>query len=152
MAPISYALRAEFDGTVTQELDDGTSVEVPAFTGGLITAGDRDVDIRVELDAGDGTIVVDDTADPALILALDNYPALKRTGTPEGSEPINPYANQPIANLRERATALGLELYGSPKKAELAAGLLAADQATASGDQVAGIQADGTLIFNPTEE
>lgn len=102
MSTIAYELREAYAGTVvqyateadlpTEENPDGNGVEVNKYLGGVIVTGpDGDLDIREALDEGDGRIVVDEDADHRLILALDEYPPLKRVGTKEGDELTLPY-------------------------------------------------------------
>lgn len=75
----AFALRAEYDGTVTHE--DGTTV--PVYTGGVLAIPDgRSYDVREALDQGNGTIVVPDD-DHLLSLVLSEYPALKSVPAPE---------------------------------------------------------------------
>jgi hypothetical protein len=49
------------------------------YGGGIIVAGDRDYNVKAELDAQDGIIVTDD---PAVITALTDYVALERVPVP----------------------------------------------------------------------
>lgn len=113
---IVYELRESYAGTVEQPNPDdpkGPPLEVPYFTGGVISAGDRDIDVRAELDAGDGTIQVAED-DVYAIVALDGYPALKRTTS----------GTAPPPELAERETgydALKAEqLRGDPRLADVA--------------------------------
>lgn len=122
MSTIAYRLRADYDGTVEQD-----GIEVPIFTGGLIAAGDRDVDVRVELDAGAGTIVVAET-DSALVEALDSYPALKRVGAPDDATPVDPYAGLTVVQLRDEVRLRELTVPAGAKRGELVDALLADDQ------------------------
>ena len=104
----AYALREAYDGTVVQyatqeDKDADRGVEVPAFTGGVISAGDRDVDVRELLDGTDygpaGRIVVDD-ADAALVTALDEYPPLKRVDAGDASETADADAGDGLEQLK----------------------------------------------------
>lgn len=131
---LAYALRAEYEDI---------------YTGGLIVAGDSDFDVKAELDAADGVIVTDS---PAIIQALDDYPALKRVPLPDdwydrqvGGPPVEkPVVDETSKDdLKKQAEDLGLATSGT--KAELAeriaAALEAADQA-GNDDQGAGDGAD----------
>lgn len=69
---IAFGLAADYAGTVSD--DDG---ERPLYLGGILKAGDREIDTLAELDAGDGLIVVEDT-DYEAVRALDDAPALER--------------------------------------------------------------------------
>jgi hypothetical protein len=114
---LAYALREELAGTVVQyetqkDKDAGNGVEVPAFTGGVIAAGERDVDVRDLLDADPhpGVIIVD-PADTALVNALEAYPALKRVAAPDGDvQPIDELEAETVTRLRHIARVeLGLD-------------------------------------------
>jgi hypothetical protein len=122
---VAYALREEFAGTVLQyetveDESNGNGVEVPAFTGGLVSVGStgRELNLRELLDEEPhpGLIVVDATDTPALV-ALDELAVLERVDAPAGEPEVNagPTGNE----LRERAKAEGLTHYGSLKVAEL---------------------------------
>lgn len=133
MTTVAYALREAYAGTVEQELD-GQTVEVPRFLGGLIAVDDaRDFDVRAELDAGDGIIVVDET-DAALIRVLDAYPPLKHVAAPADAEPSSSkYEGIGVTQLRAELRRRELETSGT--RDELVARLEANDQAVAAGDQ-----------------
>lgn len=125
---IAYALRDEYAGTVTQNIDD-QDVEVPAYSGGVIRAGDElDVNVVEELEAGGGFIVIDER-DTGAAVHLDAYPPLERVKVPEGAEPsgsfaeLPPYTNQGVPELRADAASRGLEGAGSARKADLVAAL-----------------------------
>lgn len=157
---IAYELRAEYTGTVEQVLtvdDRGNAIDtvtVPAFTGGIINAGDRDLDVAAELKAGDGRIIVDEgTLDGnAAAIVLDGYPALKRAPSAESDRATFPRpagedlpagtAAPTVAELRARADTLGLKVESGTKRDELAKGL--EEQATRA--------AAGELLVSPSDE
>jgi hypothetical protein len=128
---VAFALRAEYEGTTTQTID-GENRQVPVFSGGLVAAGDRDVDIAELLDDGDGQIVVAES-DVALLLALDQYPALKRVGADDEAAPVNPYLAKSISDLRAEAKRRDLEVPAAIKKPALAEALLEHDRELAAG-------------------
>jgi hypothetical protein len=119
MSNIAYGLRAEYDGTVEQ---DGETV--PVYTGGIIAVDGHDFDVRAELDAGNGSIVVDESNAP-LIRALDEYPALKRVATPEDGEPISRWDGESVSELRAELKVRDLPSSGN--RDELVARLEASD-------------------------
>lgn len=120
MGKVAYALRAEFAGTVEQHVeasdprvDDSTPdspegdglklLEVPVYSGGVIKTGfDEDLDVGLELEEGDGVIVVD-ASKASLVLALDEHPALKRVPAPADADAVAGYE-------RQTSEALGTEL------------------------------------------
>lgn len=117
---LAYALREEYAGTVVQydtlkDQEAGNGTEVPVYTGGVIAAGDRDVDVRELLDGEPhpGVILVNPT-DTALANALEDYPALKRVSAeglnlPDDVEPLDELDSRTVAQLREIAKAEDLE-------------------------------------------
>lgn len=111
METIAYALREEFEGTVEQELEDGTVVEVDKFLGGLINVGNGDLDVKLALEEGGGEIVVDER-DAQIVMALNGYPALKRVGS-DAEVTIDPdvvlYHDRKRDELAGDAKARGLE-------------------------------------------
>jgi hypothetical protein len=125
---IAYALREEFTGTVEQ---DGETV--PVFTGGVIRAGDTDIDVREELEAGGGIIVVDTRAAGAIV-HLDEYPPLKRVKAPADGAPTGsftdagPYAERTVDELRTDLRTRGIAGAGSAKRDELVTALNEHDQ------------------------
>lgn len=146
MNSIAYGLRAEYDGTV--ELD---GEPVPRYLGGLLAVtGADDFDVRAALDAGDGTIVVDET-NAALIRVLDEQPALKRVDPPAGTTALGLAATMSTKALREELRSLSLPVGGS--KAELGARLEAARRGDAAAP-AAGDSSDGgdTADDTTTEE
>lgn len=138
MGSIAYALREEFEGTVevfdTQEdFDAGNGREVPKFAGGTFAIGEGETfDVAAELEEGEGVIVVDDR-DQVLVMALDEYPALKRVAVPEGREPLREYDGQSVGTLRAECRRRGLAVGGT--KPQLIERLEANDAAVAAGDQ-----------------
>lgn len=127
MSHTAYGLRAEYDGTV--DLDGET---VPIFRGGLLAVdGAPDFDVRAELDAGAGVIVVDDT-NTALTFVLDEHPALKRVPAPEHRDAIGPYDGMNTDDLRAELRNRALPAGG--RKDELVARLEADD----AGDALLG--------------
>lgn len=116
---IAYALREEFTGTVEQ---DGETV--PVFTGGVIRAGDTDIDVRAELDAGGGVIVVDERA-AGSVVHLDEYPPLKRVKAPKDAKPTGsftdagPYAERTVDELRNDLRTRGIAGAGNAKREDL---------------------------------
>lgn len=133
----AFALRAEYEGTVPQDVD-GVTVDVPAFTGGVIAVAGREqaFDVREALEAGAGVIVVADS-DPALALALSEYPPLKRVEVPDDAEAVDQYAGMTVADLRAEAQRRGLEGYGRAVKDALITALRAHDARLAAGDSTA---------------
>jgi len=132
MQTVAYALREAYAGTV-QQLEDGQPVEVPVYLGGLLAVDDeRDIDVRAELDAGDGTIVVDET-DLELVRILDEYPPLKRVAAPADAAPTSSkYEAVKAPDLRDELRRRELDATGT--KPELIARLEAHDAAVAAGD------------------
>jgi hypothetical protein len=134
---IAYALRAEYEGTV-EDFDGGT---VPRFLGGILAVGPRSIDVRAELKAGGGTIVVDES-DTLLVNVLDGYAPLKRVAAHDAPATISPYDGPKVDELRAEASLRDLATGGT--KAELVARLEAHDEAVKTGDQAG--------ASNPTPE
>lgn len=133
MALIAYALREDYAGTVTQNHADGSTTEAPRYTGGLITIGNDELDVRAALDENDGTIVVTDNA-VAAVAALDSYPALKRVAVPRGATPIvTPYDHRPIGDLRHDLSRRAIAGGARVSRERAIAALIAHDDALASG-------------------
>lgn len=136
---VAFTLREEYVGTVVQkEHEDDPGVEVPAFTGGIIHAGnDRDLDVAEAL-TEDGVIVVD-LADTQAVAALDSYPPLKRTTVPGNhtilfSEPeATPYGQRKVGDLRADADTRGIEGASSAVKDDLIVALSEHDRRLADG-------------------
>lgn len=121
MSTTAYGLRAEFDGTV----DDFNGAPSPIFTGGIIDVAGHDFDVRAELDAGNGTIIVDEN-NAALIRALDEYPALKRVPAPaDAGDGISRWDASTVAELRAELKIRELPAGGN--RDELVARLEASD-------------------------
>lgn len=128
----AYGLRAEYDGTVETDLGDG-AVTVPKFSGGVLAVAGEDFNVREELDAGEGVIVVD-AANVALVNALEEYPALKRVAVTPDLEQRHAAAGDG-RSVRELKTALkALEQPVSGTRAELLARLADAEAAAADTD------------------
>lgn len=137
MGLIAYELREDYRGTVTQNID-GEDVEVPVFTGGLVHVGTdgREADVRELVDGRDDGVIVVDDYEPVLVVALDAYPALKRTKVPDGAIAVNvaaKYEELSKAELRAEATARGIAGGSSASKAELVAALEEHDRRLAEG-------------------
>jgi hypothetical protein len=141
---IAYGLRAEFAGTVTQVLpaddqhDDPREVDVPAFTGGVISYDDgQSFDIRAALDEDPhpGVIVVSE-ANTGLVLALDEYPALRRVTVPTdlADAPTSGYDDLTVTQLRAEADRRGLEGAARARKDILVKALTDHDRRLAAGD------------------
>lgn len=132
MDAVAFALRAEYEGTVDVELEDGATETRPKFAGGLLAVGDGDFNVGEELEAGDGTITVY-AHDSRLVDLLEGYPALKRVGVPAGATPLNPYARRTHDDLKLQASLRDLDGLGSASKVRLAEILLAHDAELAAG-------------------
>lgn len=167
---IAYELREDYRGTVTQVLTvdaEGNPVdtrEVPKYSGGVVTAGDGDLNIVEALEEGNGRIVLNE-ADPestGLINVLDNYPALKRVAIDEDDKPAaGGLASMTYNDLRGVAKRLGLTVEQGTKVDELRKGLLAHathvdadDSAYSPGEgRAVTIKSDGTLeVVSETPE
>lgn len=113
MNRIGFALRDEYA--------DG-------YLGGVIAAGDTDLDVAAALDAGKGTIIVDVNDDPRLITALDERPELERVTVKDDAAAtvsLNavPLEERTVPELRDEAKARGIEGLASATKPELLAAL-----------------------------
>lgn len=133
---VAFALREEYAGTVLQrETEDDPGTEVPVFGGGLIGAGDRELNIAELLEDGDGTIVVEPAEHPLTLVALDEYPALKRVPVPAGAQAVTTgYADQSATKLRDEAGRRGIAGAGGASKADLLVALEADDARIAAGE------------------
>ena len=140
---IAFELREEYAGTVEQfetqaDKDAGRGVEVPAFTGGIINAGARDVDVRELLDVEPhpGVIVIGED-DPALVMALDEYPPLKRTTVPAGAEvpTVGKYDGRLRGDLAEEARTRGVEGTARASRGALVAALTYLDELEAGANR-----------------
>lgn len=132
MSSIAYELREEYQGTVPQTVGD-EEFEVDVFQGGVIAAGERDIDVKAELDAGGGRIVVSED-EVLAVNALDAYPALKRIGyVDDAGEAVNPYELVKATDLKADANARGLEGAGSARKDDLVVALTEHDARLAEG-------------------
>jgi hypothetical protein len=137
MPPIAYGLRADYAGTVDRVIavnDAGEPTEtetVPLFLGGMIAVAGTDFDVAAELERGDGTITVAEE-NHVLIMALDEYPALKRVGAPENATPVTVADRMPISRLRDELRGRGLATGGN--RDELEARLNDANATRDTGD------------------
>lgn len=122
---IAYRLREEYAGTTVQyataeDEEHGNGVEVPAFTGGLISVGStgRELDLRELLDEEPhpGLIVVDATDTPA-IAALDGIGVLERATDVDVDAELD--AGPTRAELMDQARAAGLSHYSNLKRDEV---------------------------------
>jgi hypothetical protein len=129
---IAFALRAEHEGAVTVELEDGQTEDRPKFGGGLLAVGDGDFNVGEQLEAGDGTIVVH-AHDQRLVDLLDAYPPLKRVGVPAGAAAISPYERKTLDELHLVASLRDLPGARSMSRPRLEAALLAHDAELAAG-------------------
>lgn len=121
MGKVAYELREDFAGEVDTVID-GENVTVPLYSGGLIKIGfDEDLDVSVALEEGGGTIVVDE-AKTAAVLALDEYPPLKRVPVPADADTVAGYLGQGRDALAAELERRGIKA-GKATKADLAAAL-----------------------------
>lgn len=132
MDAVAFALRAEFEGHVDVELEDGSTETRPKYAGGLLAVGDGDLDVGQALEDGDGTIVLY-AHDSRAVDLLEAYPAVKRVAVPAGASPINPYARRTHDDLKLQASLRDLEGVGNASKTRLAEVLLAHDAELAAG-------------------
>lgn len=118
MDTVSYALKAD---------------EVDSFRGGVIRAGDRDVDLAEALNAGGGVIVAALT-DYELVNALDGVDVLERTAPGTGADvpTVSPYAGTNVEGLRDELRRRNLPTGG--KREELEQRLEADDNPTPASD------------------
>jgi hypothetical protein len=123
---VAYALTAAYEGTVTAVVD-GREQELPRFTGGLVNIGpsleapdkgDRTLDLRAELDAGDGVIVVDES-DTGAVLALDESPALKKVAVPERAKDLGAPERRTVAELKAELERRGVPIPVDARKPDL---------------------------------
>lgn len=135
---IAYTLREEFAGTVEQETTDGV-VDVPRYSGGVIRAGELDIDVPEELLAGDGYIVIDARSQSAAV-HLDEYPPLMRVAVPDvHTRPTGafiaagPYDLANVTELRGDAATRGIEGTGRAKREDLVDALEEHDERLAAG-------------------
>lgn len=130
---VAFALKAEYEGTVEVEAEDGSGlVEVPKFQGGILYVGDGDINIADELEAGGGYIVVG-TEDQRLRDLLEVYPALKRVEVPAGAKPLSMFARYPDEDLRLQGSLREIKGYASMSRAKLVKALEAHDAARRKG-------------------
>lgn len=131
---IAFALRAEFEGTTPVAGDDGATIEIPTYQGGLLAVDNSDFDVAAALEAGAGAIVVwsDDTQLAGILAA---YPPLKEIATPAGATPVSKYERRTLEDLRNIASLRDIDGAGSASKVTLVAALDAFDAAQRGGDQ-----------------
>lgn len=122
MTKVAFALRQEYAGTV--EVD---GEEVPRFLGGVIAAGDSDLNVAELLEEGAGTIVLEGN-DTRAVVALDEYPALKRVPVPTGAELTAGYADENVTALRAELRRRGITRAGAASKDEAVVALQAFDR------------------------
>lgn len=91
------------------------------FSGGTVSPGGKTFNVASSLEEGGGKIVVDDAVDPALVDALDGFPALKRAGVEETDTPVDQLEILTVAELRDTATRLGVSPEGRSKQAYIEA-------------------------------
>lgn len=121
----AFALREDHQGTITAPGDDGQDVTRDKFVGATFSLPDGYLfDVGQALSDHDGVIV---TEDPALILALAEQPALKRTTAPEGATLVTSYEAKPLAALQELPAARGITGIGSMRRDEVLARLALAN-------------------------
>lgn len=138
---VAFALTADYEGTVevfdtVEDKENGTGRVVDVFQGGIIAipGRDEDFDVKEHLTAGDGVIVVS-AGDAPLVLALDEYVALKRVPAPDAAEPVSAYGSQRATDLRTLARTRGIDIPSGSTKDDIVALLEAQDAAVAAGDQ-----------------
>lgn len=131
MGNTAYTLRDEYAGTVDV---DGETVD--RFTGGVIATGAGDLNLKDELEAGGGTIVVADDADPRIATALDEHPALKRVAAGDADATVGAprdYNARTRDDLAADASARNIAGASSARKSDLVYALTAHDDALAAG-------------------
>lgn len=149
---VAFALTADYEGTVevfdtVEDQEAGTGRVVDKFQGGVIAipGRDEDFDVREHLIAGDGVIVVS-AGDAPLLLALDEYTALKRVKAPDdAADVVSAYSGQTKTVLRDLARSRDIDIPGGASKDDIVALLEAQDAAIAAGDQ------DGATNPDPQE-
>lgn len=137
MGLVAYELREKFAGTTTvydtaeaKEKDEGR--DVPTFQGGRLALADGSTyDVGDKLEAGGGTIVVEDSND-FLLDVLNAYPALKRTQVPDGAKPDTDPMSLSAAALKQELARRGLPTSGN--KEALAKRLTDAREADTGGE------------------
>lgn len=146
MGQIAYALRGDYAGTVEQ---DGE--EVPLFSGGITSAGDAgDLDVAELLEEGGGTIVVDDR-DPRIVLALDEFLALKRVPVPDDVKAlVGDYDGQPVTTLRGELKRRGVTGGGNLSQDDAVTALKAYDERF-TDPAVQGAEVRAAELLEPAE-
>lgn len=137
---IAFALTADYEGTVTIELEDGSTEDVPKFGGGLLASSVGDIDVGKLLEEGDGAIVLDASAHGPAVELLRHYPALEEVDVPSGAkaialeEPEAGYGANFVPQLREIAADRGIDGAAGAKKGDLVAALEEYDRRAAAGE------------------
>lgn len=103
------------------------------FLGGVVSAGDRDLNLAELLEEGNGLIVVDAAAEPLVVTVLDEFPALKRVGVDEDAELTLGHADRTRGELRTEAKRRGIAGASSASKDELVDALTLDDARIAAG-------------------
>lgn len=135
METVAFALREEFAGEVDQvDPESGEPTTVSKFQGGVLWVGDGDFHVKDSLEAGDGTIVVEQ-GDSTLVELLRHYPPLKEVSAPAGATAISRYERIELDDLRDRARVRGLKGSGGLARAALERLLRSLDSALEAGDQ-----------------
>jgi hypothetical protein len=140
MGSIVYGLREEYAGTVIQRDKPGDEgVEVPKFSGGVVSIGNEgeSLDIAEALEEGGGEIVVSDT-DQRAVIALDEYPALKRLRTSDDppDTPTIGWADRLKVDLVKEADSRGIEGGAGALKDDLVQALTVHDELIADGGEI----------------
>lgn len=152
MSTVSFALKAEYEGTVDlnadlrEAADDPSTVEervVPVFQGGVLSIdGSRSFDTAEALEAGNGVITVEET-DTALVELLDYFGPLKRVPTPDGATALTSYESASLVDLRAEAKRRGIEGAARAPKAAVITALVEYDERAAAGNPDVN---DGTTV------
>lgn len=153
---LAYGLTAEYDGTVDiqdPEGEEGTTIAVPKFGGGLLATPNGDLDVAEALEEGEGVIVLDAAEHTAVAELLEAYPALHRVAVPAGAEPIvfegpganDDYNSRTAKSLKADAASRSIDGAASAKKEDLVVALQEFDLRLAE-DQLG--ELGGTSIDN----
>lgn len=150
MSSIAYALRREHHDT---------------YVGGVLVVGDDSLDVRQQLEDGNGVIVVPED-DMMKTMVLDSYPPLERVPVPSDDRPAlpvgymetdappaDPLAQMSVKDLRDHAKELGVENPGRSREEIVEAitqqvttppaGTAAADSAPAAGESAPDTTTEG---------
>lgn len=149
---IAYELRDAYAGTVEQVLtvdDKGDPVDtqtVPAFSGGVFRAGERDLNLAELLEAGNGRIVIDEATieGSQAVTVLDGVPVLKRVGAEEGDaeQATTTLEQMNATQLRAEARLRGVKIETGADRDAILKGL------TEQGDR----SGAGELLVVPSDE